>query len=266
MRSALALALLSCSLLPACATIDRGTTDFVRVDSVPQGATVTMIGDNVDAVMDDEESAPVTKSCTTPCALPFGRQTEVLVRIERDGFAPFEYAVTPSRLRGSGGTNAAKSAAVTTGVSAATGFFVASFGNGIANLFTLGTAGTVYNTTGAAVSGTGVGLGLTAASMAIDASAGANMNFFPNPTVVGLAEAGQETQIDPLVAPLRRLIELEERQRAFCNRGSGNYDRERCKETRNARRAARKDFREMRKTRDDEIVALMEAARAEGAN
>ena len=253
-----------CLWLGACATIDRGTVDFVRVDTVPQGASVTMVGDNADAVragVGRGRFQPKTKSCVTPCALPFSRQAEVLVRIKQDGYAPFEYMVTSSNLRGSASASAAKSAAVTSGSGALMGLWAAAWSNLFNQLFTFGTAPAV-SSGGFVSAGTGIGLGVSVASLAVDVGTGANRNFFPNPTVIGLAPDGTDVQTDPLVAPFKALIELEREQVAVCDRKSARHDADACDDVFVERSKARDRFVAMRRERDAEVKALARTIKA----
>ena len=80
-------------LLPACASIDRGINDHVRVDTVPQGATVSVrhipLKDSV-----RQPGAIESATCeATPCAFEVRRSQRGIVLIEKDGFETAEYYI-----------------------------------------------------------------------------------------------------------------------------------------------------------------------------
>ena len=77
------LAILTAGLLllvvAGCATITRGTTDVLEINSTPQGADVkTSLG----------------HACTTPCVLTLDRDAELTVDITKDGCEPANIQVT----------------------------------------------------------------------------------------------------------------------------------------------------------------------------
>lgn len=78
---------LSAAMLPACATITRGTDQSFVIESDPPGATA-------------ELSTGV--SCKTPCALRLKRRTAFTVDITRPGYEPVRATVT-SGVSGGGG-------------------------------------------------------------------------------------------------------------------------------------------------------------------
>ena len=74
-----------------CATITRGTTDQVQIQSVPSGA---------------EARTSMGHQCTTPCTLQFNRKDEFVVTISKPGYHTVEIPVT-TRVAGAGVAGAA---------------------------------------------------------------------------------------------------------------------------------------------------------------
>ncbi len=73
-------------LLGACATITRGTTDTLVIESEPPGAEVELSNG---------------MRCRTPCALEVDRDRSLVVRIRKPGYEPVEATVTP-KVSGAG--------------------------------------------------------------------------------------------------------------------------------------------------------------------
>ena len=61
-----------------CASITRGTTDQVQIQSEPSGAEVR---------------TSMNQVCTTPCTLQFSRKDEFTVKFDADGYDPQEIQV-----------------------------------------------------------------------------------------------------------------------------------------------------------------------------
>jgi len=65
--------LFSAAVLPACATVNKGTSDFFRIDSVPQGAIATTTietDESVKARRKNPQLEPEYIGCSpTPCAI-----------------------------------------------------------------------------------------------------------------------------------------------------------------------------------------------------
>lgn len=66
--------------LPGCATITRGTTETLSIQSEPPGASVELSNG---------------QTCRTPCSLEVKRKNEYLVYLRKDGFEPAQMTVTP---------------------------------------------------------------------------------------------------------------------------------------------------------------------------
>ena len=68
------------ALPSGCATLTRGTTEAYQVISDPSGANVTLTSG---------------ETCTTPCTLEKKRNDSFGVRVEKDGYQPYEIMVNP---------------------------------------------------------------------------------------------------------------------------------------------------------------------------
>jgi hypothetical protein len=64
--------------LSGCATVTRGTSDQVQIQSNPVGANVTL---------------STGQTCVTPCTLTMGRKDEFTVHYEKPGYASQDVAV-----------------------------------------------------------------------------------------------------------------------------------------------------------------------------
>ena len=261
--------------ISACATIDRGIEDHVRVDTVPQGARVTVTY-HQSVNRNPRSRKPLKRYAveviqdvcpSTPCAIPHPRQKDALVRIEHEGFAPVEYVVYPSSRSGATAVNlqSTLTGSSATGLYAgAITFQTVSFMNAFGRLFTLGLERNAFgNASGTAASvGTGVGVGVVAVSLATDAVTKANSNLFPNPSVFGLAETESELH-DPLVAPFKADMTAERLRADLCFR----YQRsdpvavERCNQAKEDYRRTRRAYLDTKAQAKAEYKALIRAAR-----
>jgi hypothetical protein len=81
--------LVACTLLlGGCATVTRGTTQVLTVESMPLGATVSFSNG---------------ERCETPCTLKLKRKYPVQVEVCKIGFAPVSTQIL-SQISGAGGT------------------------------------------------------------------------------------------------------------------------------------------------------------------
>jgi hypothetical protein len=80
-RTTIALLAASIAILPGCATITRGTTQEIAVDSTPQGARVETTGG---------------AAYTTPAAIKLKRNIAHTLAFTKPGYAPTKAVVTPS--------------------------------------------------------------------------------------------------------------------------------------------------------------------------
>lgn len=105
----LALLLLAGATLPGCATITRGSSEALVIETTPIGAEVRLSSGEV---------------CKTPCTLKKKRKENFVVFINRDGFEPVEVNVI-SETAGAGAAGMAGNVLVGgiigLGVDAATG-------------------------------------------------------------------------------------------------------------------------------------------------
>lgn len=107
----IAIALLSLAMLAStgCATITRGTTDVLTVNTSPPGANVQISSGH---------------SCTSPCTVELKRKRDYHVKITKDGYEPVETDVL-SQISGAGAAGMAGNVLIGgligVGVDAATG-------------------------------------------------------------------------------------------------------------------------------------------------
>lgn len=94
MRKLLTLMILAGALLvtSACATITRGTTDTLVIESEPPNAIASI--------------SPVNLQCKTPCSIKLPRNQTAIVTIEKDNYESVTVNVTP-QISGGGGAGMA---------------------------------------------------------------------------------------------------------------------------------------------------------------
>lgn len=104
-------------LVTGCASITRGTTDQVQIQSQPSGA---------------EAHTSMGHTCVTPCSLQFSRKDEFVVTVSKPGFHSVEIPVK-SQVGGAGAAgfagNVVLGGVVGMGVDAATGATLEHFPN-----------------------------------------------------------------------------------------------------------------------------------------
>jgi len=243
-RTALSILLLLCMcLLPACATINKGTSDFFRIDSVPQGAVATTTIEtnaSLSARRKNRKLAPQYHSCApTPCAIKVNRRENFVIKLEHPGYETAEMFISHSKrsgsftanmmqtgtvISGSAAAGAAAGAALATGLSAVSAGFT---GAALASTVTIGTFGlipiettvaaansfiipTSYSAGSAMAAAIPPALAVTGGSLLIDSVSGANQNIFPNPVVLELAPKGAATKTDPNVATFLKSLKPRE--------------------------------------------------------
>ena len=252
MRIALLFSLILFSVtITGCSTVNRGITDYFRIDSVPQGAKATTsieTSSSKAARRKNPKLAPVYHSCEpTPCAIPLYRRSEFVITLEQEGYETAEMFITNSSSAGSFTANMAATTATTTGAmaaGAAAGAAVASsltaintaiiggtFG-GTASIFTFGlipvetgvSAGiSLFSSSTPAVSSTAAAssaippaLIVTGGMLVTDAVTGANVNLYPNPVVLKMAPKGTPIKTDPNVTVFKREASLKEQLEIKC--------------------------------------------------
>lgn len=79
--------LLLCVTLTSCATITRGTSEVLVIETEPSGASVTL--------------NPGEIKCISPCSLSLKRKGNYMVQIEKEGYEPVQTQVL-SQVAGAG--------------------------------------------------------------------------------------------------------------------------------------------------------------------
>lgn len=264
-----ALLCLSLFSLSACATVNRGVTEHFRIDSVPQGAKVTLVTDNLETVKSDirhvQRLEPKTFICPeTPCAFPLSRRRNFVAKVELEGYEPFETYVSSGFSSGAAAGNAFLTTTTGVGSGVAAGALTGSVAGptlgAILLPFSTELASTFSSqlTSSLVASGAQIGLGVGVGFTAIDLGSGSNLNFSPNPIVVGLAQAEQPVVKDPMVPLFNQKIEDEILVARYCNINNTKLKQEHraeCKAAREKLSESTEQFRETRK-------AIIEARKA----
>lgn len=263
----IALTSMAIILLPACSTIDRGLTDHIRVDTVPQGAKVSVL--HIPFKDNPKQVGAIERvTCAeTPCAIEVRRLQRGIVSIEKDGYEKADYYIGPSRYRAGGAVDLGATALKTTSTSLGTGMTLgltyASFSQvfaGLGNVLTLGLGNYqgVSTATGA-TAGTGVGIGIAVGSMLFDAGSGANQNIYPNPVIIGMAPNGTTSEGDPFVDAYYTLIRAYTQKEKSCSQRTKRDEIISCSDANRSYRDARSALMDLEDERDDAIKALVQA-------
>ncbi len=223
-------------LLGACTTVNRGVTDYLFVDTVPQGARVTI----------SEMTKGKPADCpSTPCVIPRPRSSEFIVTISHEGHEPFEMLVTHSTQRASlNGTLIGNT--MVGGLTVAT---AAAYGAAVGEAITLGFGGSGASSA-AAAGAIPVAGGLVAGMALVDVTSGAGQNLFPNPIVLELAPEGSErsVQVDPRVALFEEQLVLEEKADRVCGHTEARFRSAPCASVRSDLTAIKRQIREETRT------------------
>lgn len=83
--------LFAVTILPGCATITRGTTDTLQIETDPAGARADL---------------STGHTCSTPCAIKLPRKTDGIVKIYKEGYETIEVSFT-NQISGAGGAGMA---------------------------------------------------------------------------------------------------------------------------------------------------------------
>lgn len=252
-------------LLPACATVNKGSTDYFRVDSVPQGARVYT---TVETHASKRKRAgnpklePEYYGCApTPCAIPFNRNAKFIARIEHDDYETAEIFISSQNNQGSFAGNAAATTVVVGGTTYIGAAAVAGFASltsqlayGLVNVFTFGlsapaSAAPVTTTSSVLSSAAPPALAITGGMLMIDAASGANKNLYPNPVILGLAPKGTEIKTDPFVAIYKKELEAKTRVDKYCSVVTRNTKarKKKCRAAKETERTYRTERREKMK-------------------
>jgi len=254
--------------LSACATVNRGATDHFRIDTVPQGATVTTSIKSPKGKTRAERRESISKrnisdnidyiGCSpTPCAIQLPRRSEFVAKIEYPGYEPTEIFVRTSKLKGGTTTSATANLATASGSGFAIAGTIASF----ETFLTFGFQS--VNSSGIAASGAAAGLGVGAGMIAIDAVSGANLNLFPNPVVIELAPQGAPTRKDPLVDLYWNMIESESISDTICTKRKKDIgpDEPSCSEARADYQQKRQAFKTLKHEQLETLKAAIKVAK-----
>ena len=116
-------------ILSGCATVNRGATDYFRIDTVPQGAKATTsleTSASLKAREKNKDILPVYKGCDpTPCSIPLPRRSEFIITLEQDGYETAEMYITNSSNSGSFTANMAATTITSAGATTATAAVIA---------------------------------------------------------------------------------------------------------------------------------------------
>ena len=210
------LLIISILMLTACSSINRGVYDNLRVDTVPQGAQVTVERRVISQSREiDRNSKDIyiekTVCDATPCAIVVPRRSKLLVTVEHPGYETSEVYIGSVNKKGALGVSLVSNTATLSAVGGLTGAWYAA-GTSIYTLGLTNPSGSAY-----ASGRAGIGLGLGVSMVAVDTATGANLNLYPNPVILGLAPEGSKTIIDPRVKPYRKYIEAQQTKTKYCN-------------------------------------------------
>ena len=255
-----------------CATVNRGIEDHFRIDTVPQGAKVTTSiltyksKERFERLKNRGNLAtfqPEYIGCEpTPCAIELPRYSEFTAKLEYPGYEPTDIFIRSSNLRGGSTASAAANLSTAAGAGLAFAGSLATYNLLIAETLNLVTFQTLSiptgNISGIASSGAAIGLGVGAGLIAIDASTGANRNFFPNPVVIELVNEGDPKLTDPLVDLYWKMTEAESQSLTNCKLGKYNKpaNKEACKAAKADLRRKKAAFNSLKR---EQMTALKDA-------
>lgn len=212
------LLIIAACISTGCATVNRGTDDHFRIDTVPQGAKITTSIETSKSKRKRRKNkniAPEYKGCNpTPCAIQLSRLSEFTFTVEHAGYEPAEMYVTSSNKRGSFTANTAATS-VTTTSTAVTGAAVSS--SLVGTTFSAFSAGSLAPSTGAfVIAAIPPALAFSGGMLLIDAGTGANRNLYPNPVVLELTPEGLPVKYDPAVISFREIESAEYKYNEKC--------------------------------------------------
>lgn len=178
----------SVALSSGCTTVNRGVTDHLFVDTVPQGARVILRTSDPDDIRGE--------CAATPCAIPLARNSELIAEIRHSEHAPVDVLVTSQGRRAAmiasfTGNSLASNAAIIGGAAWATSFAV--------EVATLGFGSSSGAVGSAAAGAVGPAAGVGAVMMMTDLATGSTKNLAPNPIIVELPENNAAPVRDPRI-------------------------------------------------------------------
>jgi len=235
---------LSGFIISSCATVNRGTVDYFRIDTVPQGAKVTTTIETAQskAARAKNKSIPaVYKGCeATPCSIPLPRRSQFILTLEQDGYEDAQMYITYSTSTASFTANLAATPLTTGTAAVGTALVTGSILSGLS----LGAVPSTILLSGAVPPA----LVATGGLLLADSVTGANVNLYPNPVVLQLAPKGVPIKVDPNVEPFLEILKLKEDRDYYCNnkpkgRKLRIQNQEKCVNLREAYREARETKR-----------------------
>lgn len=262
MINRLILAFICSIILSGCATVNRGATDHFRIDTVPQGATVTTSIPKDKGARKAEMSKSDYIGCwPTPCAIALPRRSEFVATLEHPGYEPTNIFIRSSKLKGGSTASAAANLASASGSGFAIAGMVATMDALFTTLFSLGSQ--TVNTSGIATTGATAGLGIGVGMIAVDMASGANLNLFPNPVVIELAPSGTAVREDPLVGLYWKMNEADSLQQTICKTRKKNRDKNAlsCQEARSEFNQSRANFQALKRKQLEDLKASIEQAK-----
>jgi len=255
----------------ACSTVNRGSSDYFRADTVPQGAKVTTTLPTSDRRRNPKK--PEYLGCEpTPCAIKVPRRSEFVATFEQPGYEPTELYIRSSSMRGGSTATVATNLASASGAGLAVGGMVATASalatattNTVFTVFSGGlfNPGLTTNTSGIASSGAAAGLAVGAGMIAIDVASGANLNTFPNPVVIEMSKTDTPTEKDPLVNLYKDMEKTKETYRTICRTRKKDRDINgpTCEQSREKHLTAKANFTALKKQQMQTLRTALKAAR-----
>jgi len=288
-------------ILSSCATVNRGSTDYFRIDTVPQGAKATTsieTSASKTARIKDRNIPPIYEGCEpTPCSIALPRRSEFIITLEHPEYENAEMFITNSSSTASFRANMAATTATVAGTTAATAGAVAAgsaLATGLATITgtvlggTIGASASIATfglipaqtaiSTGASLFTSSIpaatttssalsaavppALAVTGGMLLTDVATGANVNLFPNPVVLQMAPKGTPIKVDPNVKPFKNILNLKDKQDYDCNLAS--TDRRRKADTQEICRKSKAAYAEAlanKKTAEKAAKERLKAAR-----
>ena len=258
-------------LFSGCSTVNRGSNDHFRIDTVPQGAKATTSPINTPQIKRrkkqygriqyDTEGLPYHSCEPTPCAIKLPRRSEFVVTLEHPEYETTEIFIRSTTMKGGTTANAAANLATASGSGLAVGGMVIAPFASLSNLLSLSSPS--VNASGIASSGAAAGLGVGVGMVAIDIATGANLNLFPNPVVIEMAKKGQPVRTDPLIEFYWDMKEAEKLSSKICAQRKKDRDETMpsCQQARQEFQEKRALFRTLKKEQIDAFRASVKAVK-----
>ncbi len=209
MRAVHFITLAALSLLSACTTIARGSSDYLRIDSIPQGASVTTTIETYKSKqrskIDIRNEKEFETCAPTPCLIEVGRRKRFVITIEHPGYEPAELAINGEVAVAYANIDMAVPAGSVianvgggAGAAALTGYILIPFTElvrtGFVQILGPAAASSVPSVTSSLMP---ITAGIGVAMVGVDALSGSYANIYPNPVIIKLAPSGTPSLTDP---------------------------------------------------------------------